>query len=345
MSEFRRGATNNRWVIIAPERGCRPSDFEQRRIEYDAGPNACPFCAGNEDMTPSELYRDPAPDGRGWHVRVIPNKYPALMPYADSAPEPISRFFERRHGVGTHEVIIESPVHNHDIPDFCEEQMIRIVEAYSARFKVLMENLSFRYVLLFRNHGTEAGASLLHPHSQIIATSIVPQQVRSSLRIAKAYYERKERCLFCDLMLAELRNGERIVDENDDFVTWTPYDSRFPFEIVIYPRAHSHDFSTMADHQKVGLARTLILTTRRLRSLLGDVPYNLVIETTPSLTARPGSPGSRSILPHAYHWHIAVIPRLTRVAGFELGTGFYINPMPPEEAAKHLRDAAVQGIP
>lgn len=204
-----------------------------------------------------------------------------------------------------------------------------------------MENPWLRYVLLFKNHGKEAGASLLHPHSQIIATPVVPQEVRSSLHIAKAYYERKERCIFCDVMLAELRSGERVVDDGEGFVVWAPYDSRFPFELVIYPKAHGHDFTDMTDEQKRGLASTLIRTTQRLRTLLGDVPYNFVLKTTPNPIDRPGKPGYWSTLPYDYHWRIAVMPRLTRVAGFEWGTGFYINPMPPESAAEHLRNVEV----
>ncbi len=342
MPELRRGATSHRWVIVAPERGRRPSDFEQKGTELgDQVPVDCPFCAGNEDKTPPEIYRYPTSDGTGWHVRVIPNKFPALQNYDELGREPVNGMFDRMHGVGAHEVVIETPDHSSEIPDLPEEQVVRIIEAYILRLRALMENSWFRYVILFKNHGKEAGASLLHPHSQIIATPIVPQEVRNSLNIAKTYYERKERCLFCDVMIAEMKSGERIVEDIDGFVTWAPYDARFPFELVIYPKQHSHDFTTMNDEQKLGLARTLIRTTQRLKALLGNVPYNFVLKTTPNPVSRPGKPGYWTTLPYDYHWRIAVMPRLTRVAGFEWGTGFYINPMPPEEAAKYLREVEI----
>jgi UDPglucose--hexose-1-phosphate uridylyltransferase len=342
MPELRRGATSHRWVIVAPERGRRPSDFEQRGTELSSqAPENCPFCAGNEHMTPPELYRRPAAEDGTWRVRVIPNKFPALEAYDELGREPVNGFFDRMNGVGAHEVVIETPEHSHEIPDLEQEQMVCVIETYIHRLQALMENPWLRYVLLFKNHGKEAGASLLHPHSQIIATPVVPQEVRNSLQIAKTYYERKERCIFCDIMLAELRSGERVVDDVDRFAVWAPYDSRFPFELVIYPKEHGHDFTAMSDEQKRGLARTLIRTTQRLRTLLGDVPYNFVLKTTPNPIVRPGKPGYWSTLPYDYHWRIAVLPRLTRVAGFEWGTGFYINPMPPEAAAKHLREVEI----
>ena len=345
MPELRRGATNHRWVIVAPERDQRPSDFEQRGTELaDQGPANCVFCAGNEDKTPAEVYRSPTSDGKGWNVRVVPNKFPALQPYDELGRESVEGIFDRMNGVGAHEVIIETPDHCSAIPDLPEEQVIRIVDTYIHRLKSLMENPWFRYVLLFKNHGKEAGASLLHPHSQIIATPIVPEEIRDSLNIAKSYYERKERCLFCDVMLAELKSGERIVEDRDGFVTWAPYDSRFPFELVIYPQQHSHDFTTMDASQRAGLARVLIRTTQRLKILLGDVPYNFVLKTTPNPISRPGKPGYWATLQYDYHWRIAVIPRLTRVAGFEWGTGFYINPMPPESSAEYLREVELPAI-
>ena len=340
MPELRRGATNHRWVIVAPERARRPSDFEQKgKGSAEQAPDNCPFCAGNEDQTPPEVFRVPNDDL--WHVRVIPNKFPALESYEALGREPVDGVYDRMHGVGAHEVVIESPDHNKTIPDLPEEQVVRLVEAYIQRLKTLMENPWLRYVLLFKNHGKEAGASLHHPHSQIIATPIVPQEVRNSLNIAKAYYDRKERCLFCDIMLTELKSGERIVDDQDGFVTWAPYDARFPFELVIYPKAHSHDFTTMDETQRHGLARALIRTTQRLRNLLGDVPYNFILKTAPNPVVRPGKPGYWTTLQYDYHWRIAVLPRLTRVAGFEWGTGFYINPMPPEQAAQYLRETSL----
>ena len=346
MPELRRGATNHRWVIVAPERGRRPSDFEQRGTELDNQvPANCVFCAGNEAMTPPEIYRSPSSGGQGWDVRVVPNKFPALQEYAELGCERPDGIYDRMNGVGAHEVVVETPEHCSEIPDLPEAQVARIVGTYIHRLKSLTENPQFRYIQLFKNHGKEAGASLLHPHSQIIATPIVPQEVRDSLNIAKAYYESKERCLFCDIMSAELKSGERIVEERDGFVTWAPYDARFPFELVIYPKVHSHDFTTMNEAQKIGLARTLIRATQRLKMLLGDVPYNLVLKTTPNTAPRPGKPDHWKTLAFDYHWRIAILPKLTNMAGFEWGTGCYINPMPPEEAAKYLREVEFSTLP
>ncbi|UCF10565.1 MAG: galactose-1-phosphate uridylyltransferase [Candidatus Bipolaricaulota bacterium] len=337
MPELRRGPTNDRWVIVAPERAKRPSDFAKRGSELDEQqPEGCPFCAGNEEMTPAETFR--VANGKEWYVRVVPNKFAALQDYDDLGREAIEGFYDRMNGVGAHEVVVETPEHFCEIPDLPAEQIKRIIDAYIARLRELMTNPWFRYVILFRNHGKEAGASLLHPHSQIIATPVVPQEVRNSLNIARAYYESKERCLFCDVMLAEIRGGHRVVEENDGYVAWAPYASRFPFEFVIYPKAHSHDFTTLDDDQRLDLAWILKRSLQRLTLLLGDIPYNFVLKTTPNPVPRPGKPGYWKTLPYDYHWRIAVLPRLTRVAGFEWGTGFYINPMPPEDAARHLRE-------
>jgi len=340
MPELRRGPTSGRWVIVAPERAKRPTDFEKKGSGLEEQkPDNCPFCAGNEEMTPPEVHREAAPDG--WYVRVVPNLFAALQTYEELGREAVEGFYDRMNGVGAHEVVIETPDHFQEIPDLPEEQVKRIVDTYIARLEALQQNQMFRYVLLFKNHGKEAGASLLHPHSQIIATPIVPQEVRNSLNIARNYYERKERCLFCDVMLAEIRSGERIVEEDDGYVVWAPYDSRFPFELVLYPKTHSHDFTSLTDEQRWGLARILRRTLKRLTTLLGDIPYNFVLKTTPNPIPRPGKPGYWTTLPYDYHWRIAIMPRLTRVAGFEWGTGFYINPMPPEQAAGYLREVEI----
>jgi len=340
MPELRRGPTSNRWVIVAPERAKRPTDFERKAPSaLDEKPGSCPFCAGNEAMTPPEISRIHGRDG--WQVRVIPNKFPALQDYHELGRESVDGVFDRMHGVGAHEVIIETPDHSRSIADMSEEQAKLVIDAYIARIQDLMKNPWFRYVLLFKNHGKEAGASLAHPHSQIIATPIVPQEVRSSLQTARAYYKSKERCIFCDVMLGEIRSGERIVELVDGYVVSAPYASRFPFELVVYPKAHSHDFTTLSTEQRYGLARTLVRTLGRLKALLGDVPYNFVLKTAPNTVPRPGQPDYWSTLQYDYHWRIAILPRLTQVAGFEWGTGFYINPMPPESAAKYLREVQI----
>ncbi|MGC9529838.1 MAG: galactose-1-phosphate uridylyltransferase [Candidatus Bipolaricaulaceae bacterium] len=336
MPELRREPIMERWVIIAPERAKRPSDYRSQSAEEgEADTASCPFCPGNEHMTPPELYRV---GGSDWQVRVVPNKFPALGDYPELGRAAVGGFFDRMNGVGTHEVVVETPDHCHELPDLPVEHIKVVVDTYVHRLRELMHNSWYRYVLLFKNHGRAAGASLAHPHAQIIATPVTPRHVRAHLQAAKAYYERKERCIFCDILLQELRLGERVVEEVDGYVIWAPFASRFPFELHIFPRYHSHDFTTMTEQQKWGLARVLKKSLGRLKALLGDPPYNFVLQNAPNPVPRPGKPGYWATLQYDYHWHLEIIPRLTRVAGFEWGTGFYINPMPPEETAGYLRE-------
>ncbi|MBC7092517.1 galactose-1-phosphate uridylyltransferase [Candidatus Bipolaricaulota bacterium] len=343
MPELRRGLITQKWVIIAPERAMRPSDYRTDGDEALRQPlENCPFCPGHEHMTPPEVYR--VSDGKnGWRVRVVPNKYAALTSYPELGRAGVAGFFDRMNGVGAHEVVIETPDHDKELPDLTEDHLKVVVDVYALRLRELMKNGWHRYVLLFKNHGSRAGASLAHPHAQIIATPVVPGDVRARLHVAKDYYDRKERCVFCDMLLQELHEGQRVVAEVDGYVILAPYDSRFPFEIHIYPRYHAHDFTAMNEEQRRGLARVLRQALGALKALLGDPPYNFVLQTAPNPVPRPGKPGYWATLQYDYHWHIEVIPRLTRVAGFEWGTGFYINPMPPEDAARYLREALEQG--
>ena len=341
MPELRRGPIADRWVIVAPERAKRPSDFVASEKEKNGqSPDDCPFCVGNEDKTPPEIYRASNEDG-SWQVRVVPNKFPAMHDYPELGRTAVDGFYERMNGVGTHEVIIESPEHERGIPDLPLEDVRTIIDTYTVRLRELRKDDRYRYILLFENHGKRAGASLSHPHSQIIATPIAPQLIRDELQKARAYYEEKERCLFCDVMIMELQSGERIIEETDEYVAFTPYASRFPFEITIMPKKHAHDFADMCDEQRREFARILKRTLYRLKQLLGDPPYNLVLHNSPNPIPRPGKPGYWATLQYDYHWRIEILPRLTTVAGFEWGTGFYINPMPPEDAARYLKEVEV----
>ncbi|MEA3238866.1 MAG: galactose-1-phosphate uridylyltransferase [Candidatus Bipolaricaulota bacterium] len=341
MPELRRGPIAGRWVIVAPERAKRPSDFltsdDQKNGQL---PDNCPFCAGNEDKTPPEIYRASRNDG-SWQVRVVPNKFPALNNYPELERTTVNGLYERMNGVGTHEVIIESPKHEKWIPDLPLQSVETIIDTFVVRLRELKKNNWYRYILLFENHGKRAGASLSHPHSQIIATPIVPQLVHNELQRARAYYNEKGTCLFCDLLVVELRAGERIIEETDQYVTYTPYASRFPFEITIMPKKHAHDFANLDEVQQREFARILKHTLYRLKQLLGDPPYNLVLHNAPNPIQRPEKPGHWATLQHDYHWRVSIIPRLTTIAGFEWGTGFYINPVPPEDAAHYLKEVEV----
>ena len=342
MSELRRGPITKEWVIIAPERGSRPIKCRRETAALPGrDPSTCPFCPGNEGLTPREIHRVDGP-GRQWLVRVIPNKFPALQRHDGPGCRTLEGLFDRMSGVGAHEVIVEGPDHERQIPDLPDEHVRLIVDTCIDRVRNLLENRWHRYVLLFKNHGPKAGASLSHPHSQIIASPIVPRAVRDRLEMAEAYYERKGRCVFCDILHGETRSGIRVIEEANGYAVLAPYESRFPFELVIYPREHAHDFTIINDKQRSGLAVTLKRTLGRLRALLGDISYNLVLQTTPNLVSPNGKASDWMTLHRSYHWRIEIIPRLAEVAGFEWGTGLYINPTPPEDAARQLREVDIK---
>jgi len=338
--ELRRDPLNGRWTIVAPERGKRPSDYlSQEEDSEERTPDNCPFCPGNEHMTPPEIYRLNGEDER-WQVRVVPNKFPALQDYPQLNHTTQGKVFERMNGVGAHEVVIDSPEHTRDIPDLPLGQVEAIVDTYILRLKKLMSTSAHRYVLLFKNHGKAAGASLAHPHSQIIATPLIPSEVQTRLKSSSAYYEEHNRCLLCDLIAEELRVGERVIEEANGYVVVAPYASRFPFEMRISPRVHAHDFTALNKDERQGLAQLLQRTLARLKGLLNDPPYNIILQTAPNSVLME-EPTAVATLADYYHWHIEIIPRLTTMAGFEWGSGAFINPTPPEVAARYLREVAL----
>jgi UDPglucose--hexose-1-phosphate uridylyltransferase len=337
MSELRKDPVLDRWVIIAAERGRRPNDFY---LEPDPPAEGfSPFAPGNEHTTPPEVFQigreSGAPDSPGWRVRVVPNKFPALSPDTPLEPKGLG-MFDMMSGTGAHEVIIENADANWDPADASPAEMRDVLDAYVARVHNLQSDPRFRYVLVFRNNGTRAGASIAHPHSQVMALPIVPQQVRSKLDSAHDYFDRKGRCLFDDIVRQELAMGDRVVEATDDFVVLSPFAARFPFELQLLPRRHSHDFTTIDDAELNALAEVLGRSLRRLKNALGAPAYNMILHTAPA--PRRGDSGH---IAEEFLWHIEILPRLTGVAGFEWGTGFYINPIAPEQAAQFLRDAPV----
>ncbi|HEX8551668.1 MAG TPA: galactose-1-phosphate uridylyltransferase [Abditibacteriaceae bacterium] len=341
MSELRKDPIIDRWVIISAERGRRPNDFY---IEPDppAGPNS-PFAPGNENVTPPEVFqigRDAkaAADSPGWRVRVVPNKFPALSPDGTVEHQGLG-MFDLMSGVGAHEVIIENPGENWDPADASPTELQDVLHAYSSRVRTLQSDERFRYVLVFRNNGTRAGASIAHPHSQVMALPIVPQQVLQKLEAARDYYDRKRRCLFDDIVRQELAMGDRVVEATDEFVVLSPFAARFPFELQILPRRHSHDFSSLGESDLAALSHVLGRSLRRLKNALGAPAYNLILHTAPAPDPRSGE--KHSTIAQDFLWHIEILPRLTGVAGFEWGTGFYINPVSPEQATQFLRDTPV----
>ncbi len=342
--ELRRDPITGIWVIIA-NRGGRPSG----KVEETAVPeSACPFCPRHEDVTPPEISAvrpgGGEPNGPGWLLRVVPNKFRAL-----DVDLPLERqgigMYDRISGRGAHEVIIETPDHSALLYEMPVEQVLLILGAYEERLADLRRDRNLRHVVIFRNYRAVAGASLPHPHSQIIALPIVPKLVKDKLRAARDYFSERERCIFCDLIRQEMPGGERLVAENEHFVAVVPFAARFPYEVHIYPRRHQHDFPLITGEEKLALIDNLQNVLRRYYALLGDqerrwnVPYNMVLQTAPNTVARPGKPDYWGTIEYDYHWHIELIPRLTKMAGFEWGTGFYINVVQPERAAQELRSA------
>ncbi len=337
-SELRKDPLVERWVIIAASRGKRPDQFKD---ESEAKPPGfCPFCGGNEHTTPPEIWavRAPgtSPDTVGWDVRVVQNKFPALTIEADLHRRGIG-LMDSMGGFGAHEVIIESPVHEMDLAVAPLEQIAKVLQAYRQRVLDLRRDDRFRHIVVFRNFGAAAGASLPHPHSQLIALPTVPQLVKSLLTSAREHYSRKERCIFCDLIEQELAIPDRLVLENQDFLVLSPFAARGPFELQILPRRHMHDFTLMSEHEQWAFADILKQTLMLYRDILNNPPYNMMLQTAPCTVPRPGHPEYWGTIQYDYHWHVELMPRLTKQAGFEWATGFYINPMSPELAKAYLR--------
>jgi len=333
MPELRRDPIVGRWVIISTERAHRPTDFRQVLPPMPSQP-LCPLCPGNEAQTPPEIlaYRSNggAPNTPGWSVRVVPNKFPALQIEGVVAREGIG-IYDRMNGVGAHEVIIESPDHKASLSGLSEKHLEDVFWAYRDRILDLRKDNRLRYILVFKNQGAAAGATLEHTHSQLIALPIVPTSVLDEIDGCRAHYQDKERCIYCDIIHHEIADRSRVVGENAEFLAIAPYASRFPFEVWVLPKRHTSYFEESQKFQFEALARIFSDTMRRLDRALGSPPYNFILHTSP-LHEKTGE---------FYHWHIEVMPKLAQVAGFEWGTGFYINPVPPEDAAAFLRDAEI----
>ena len=332
MPELRRDPIVGRWVIIATERARRPNHFQRREEPHEGG--LCPFCPGHEDKTPHEVYvagRSSAapPNSSGWRVRVVPNRFPALMIEGDLDRQG-EGIYDRMNGVGAHEVIIESPHHGRDLPELSDAEVAEVLYAYKARVLDLRNDQRFRYVLLFKNHGQAAGATLDHPHSQLIALPVTPRQVVVELEGARRHHDHRERCIYCDIVGQERKDRSRLVYENEEFVVLAPWAPRGPFETWIMPKRHESNFEAEPRERLALAAAALRSTLRRLGATLGQPAYNFIVHTNPL----------RDPVSASYHWHLEVMPALTQVAGFEWGSGFYINPVPPEEAAEFLRKVA-----
>lgn len=320
-------------MIIATERAKRPSDFVRDKVEI-RGSGFCPFCYGNEAKTPPEIiaYRSDGSlrNSPGWSLRVVPNKFPALG-IEGSLNRQGEGLYDKMSGIGAHEVIIETPDHQKTLALLSPRQIEDVLWAYRDRILDLKKDRRFKYIMIFKNHGEAAGASLEHTHSQLIALPVVPKRVREETDGAREYFNFKERCIFCDIIRQEAESGIRVIADTPAFIAVAPFAPRFPFEIWIMPRVHQSAFEDSQKQEFEQLALILKDMLMRLDKVLDCPAYNYIIHTSPI----PESPNEH------YHWHLEIMPKLTKIAGFEWGTGFHINPTPPEESAKFLREAAV----
>ncbi len=316
-------------MIIAKERGKRPYDFVIEQDKTKGG--YCPLCPGHEQNTPPEILAygrsSDMPNTPGWKLRVVPNKYPALVIEGelDKRGEGI---YDKMNGIGAHEVIVETPDHYETLPTMEYEQMGLIFRAYRDRMVDLARDSRFKFVMIFKNYGRSAGASLEHSHSQLIALPVVPHRIQEEINGCLRYFDYKDRCVFCDIIRQERSQNMRIVCENSEFITICPFAPRAPFEMWVLPKRHQSQFVSMDERQFEMLTYLFSETMRRLNNALPFVSYNYMLHTAPLHS---------SSLEH-FHWHIEIMPKLTMIAGFEWGTGFYINPTPPEEAARFLRE-------
>ncbi len=333
MSELRKDPIVSRWVIISEERGKRPSDFAPDENKKKSG--HCPFCEGHEHHTPPEIlaYRHGQSERNkpGWFLRVVPNKFPALQIEGELSPSG-EGVFDRMHGVGAHEVIIETPDHQKDLTDLQSGEFQKIFCAYRDRITDLKRDTRFKYILIFKNHGSAAGATVEHTHSQLIATPVIPRTIAEELQGAKNHYDIKERCVFCDMIRQEMTDTRRRVAENEKFIALEPFAARFPFETWILPKHHQSHFEEEPESHYSFLADIFLETLKRLHIALDNPPYNYVLHT---------SPVNQKDDANTYHWHIEIMPKLTKIAGFEWGSGFFINPTPPEQAAEYLKQIKI----
>ena len=340
MSQLRWDPLKKSWVIITRSPGRGPRDYYQEREQVQL--ETCPFCYGQEGRGTHEVFAlrpagGPA-DTPGWTVRVIPNKYPILRIEGNLEPKG-SGLYESMDGFGAHEIIIENPDHGRHLAQLTTAEICDVLRAWRARLLDLRRDERFRYLMIFKNHGIEAGAGIPHSHCQLIGLPITPPVIVSELGACRSYFQRHARCLVCAMLEQEVREGVRVIRNDGRFLVFSPFAADSPFELRIVPLQHAHDFALLDDQTLEALAAALGDTLLRLYAVLHDPPYNFILHSAPPMHLRPGHPHYWGSLPQDYHWHLEVVPRLTRIAGFERGTGFYMNPTPPETASRHLREA------
>jgi len=331
MGEIRQDPTTKEWVIMAKDRAERTRDSVPERVRKDLPMYSptCPFCPGNEEMTPPDVlsYSDEK-TGR-WGVRVVANRFPAVTPEGTTKRRLEDSFFLSMDSVGIHEVIVECPEHNKTPDAMDPDALTQVLMAYQERYKALSRLPFVKSIIIFKNHGPRAGTSLDHPHSQLVAVPVVPTETRARYEVAIRHYDDNGSCLYMDLVRQEQDSGTRIVMESNGFVVFHPFASKYPFETWIMPKKHEASFGNASQGDLAGLADALHNTMTKLRRAVDNADFNLVLDSAPV-----GDEGKEY-----YLWHIRIIPRLTEIAGFEIGTGIHINTSLPEETARAMRDA------
>lgn len=330
MSIIRQDPTTKEWVIIAAERKRRPHELNRRDSARSSSREAgrCPFCPGQEASTPEEVFRIPASEGPGWAVRVTPNKFPALGQAGLLQRREEGPLFREMDGFGIHEVIIETPSHDRTLPLMTDHEVNDVLIAYQARYRALRDDPRLKYIIIFKNHGEAAGTSLAHPHSQVVATPIPPMLQRRKYEVAVTHYDDTGRCLYCDVADQERQAESRVVLETEQFLVFHPFASRVPFETWIMPKCHQPSFAQVSTDNIRDLAPVLRKTLRALHDRLGNPDFNFIVHSAPIEDENKDY----------YLWHIQILPRLTTIAGFELGSGIYVSTMLPEESAAVMRE-------
>lgn len=339
MSQLRQDPVTGSWVAIATERAKRPTSFQKRPKVAESSTGLpgkpCPFCAGHEAETPSELMAIRPAGGEantpGWLIRVVPNLFPAFTPANHRAVVTEQGIYQVMEGIGTHEVVILSPSHTADLDSLSQDDLLRVVQTFIVRYEANCAHENLQYLMIISNHGREAGASLVHPHSQLFGLPIVPPAVQSEIGGVARYRDSSGRCVYCEIIRYELASGSRVVYTNDDFLVYAPFAARLPFETSIIPRWHASHFEAMTLAQQHSFVDALFQLTRRVSTGLGDPAFNLYVHTAPCHVGPDFD----------YHWHLEFLPRLTIQAGFEWGSGIMINTTTPEDAAEFLRDVKV----
>ena len=330
MSQIRQDPTTKEWVIIARERSKRPSDFVRAKAtpEIPSFSSSCPFCPGNESMAVPETLSYWNEKTQQWRVRAFANKFPALTPQGDTTRREERGFFLGMDGVGVHEVIVETPVHNKALALMQDAEVMDVLRAYQERHAALSRLPFVKLIIIFKNYGLSAGTSLEHPHSQLIAVPVVPKHIRMRYEVAVLYYDDTGRCLYSDLAVRELEAGERIVMETERFVVFHPFASHKPFETWILPKMQQACFCDASAEELKELAYVLRITLLKLYRGLNNPDFNYVIDS--AITGEESN--------EYYLWHLRIIPRLTEVAGFEIGSGIYITTALPEKTAQFMRN-------